>query len=99
MQACMSLRPASQEQLDLIAAKLDLQAAEIAAFRERVAVLEAEASGASQGFEFELVSAAPPLPKASGSQVLLSFCVSEERREIASGIGPKRTFPASCILL
>ena len=55
----MSLRPASQEQLDLIAAKLDLQAAEIAALRERVAVLEAQASGAAQGSEFELVSAAP----------------------------------------
>ena len=48
----MSLRPASQEQLDLIAAKLDLQAAEIAALRERVAVLEAQASGAAQGCEY-----------------------------------------------
>ena len=55
----MSLRPASQEQLDFIAATLDLQAAEIAALRERVAVLEAQAFGAAQGSEFELVSAAP----------------------------------------
>lgn len=83
----MSLRPASQEQLDLIAAKLDLQAAEIAGFRERVALLEAQASGAAEGSEFELVSTAPPSPKASGSQVLSSSGVSEERREIARGIG------------
>ena len=63
----------------MIAAKLDLQAAEIAALRERVAVLEAQASGAAQGSEFELVSTAPPLPKASGSQVLSSSGISEER--------------------
>ena len=80
----MSVHPASQEQLDLIAAKLDLQAAEIA--------LESQASGAAQGSEFELVSAAPPSPKdrrlaASSSQVLSSSGVSGERRGIARGIG------------
>ena len=57
------------------------------ALRERVAVLEAQAFGAAQGSEFELVSTAPPSPKANGHQVLSSSGVSEERREIARGIG------------
>ena len=51
------------------------------------AVLEAQASGAAQGSEFELVSNARPSPKATGSQVLSSAGVSGERREIARGMG------------
>ena len=85
----MSSRPVSQEQLDSLVRKLEDQAAEIAALRSRVVVLESRLTGASQGSDFELISAAPSSPRAQPAAplVLSSSGISEERREIARGIG------------
>ena len=83
----MSTRPASQEQLDLLAAKLELQASELAALRARVAALESQLAGTAQGSEFEVVSAGPPSQKAGGPKVLSSSGISEEPREMVRGIG------------
>ena len=73
--------------MDLVLAKLDVQAAEIAALRERVVALEARLASASQASEFELISSPPTSSEAGGTQVLSSSGVSEERRGIARGIG------------
>lgn len=81
--------PISSEQLEVLFRKLDLQAAEIAALKERVSALEGRGTGSSRSSEFELITTRPASPAAAPSSplVLSSSGISEERREIAKSIG------------
>lgn len=81
--ACMS-STVTREQFDRLLAKVESQAVELAALRERVAALER-----GREAEFEVVSSVPAAVQSSSSAplVLSSSGISEERREVARGIG------------
>eukprot|EP00435_Cladocopium_sp_Y103_P012467 s3412_g3.t1 len=86
VQACMSSGPVTQEQFELLLSRVNEQAAELATLRLRVAALER-----ARDSDFEVISAAPseppPAPAATTPLVLSSSGISEERREVARGIG------------
>ena len=86
--ACMSSRPISQAQLDSVLSIVKGQAAEIAGLRERVVELEAKVASLTVGdSDFEVVVSSAVPPASSSSLVLSSSGISEERREVAKGIG------------
>ena len=75
----------TQDQIERLLAKVESQAVELAALRDRVAVLER-----GRESEFEVVSSVPAAVQSSTSAaplVLSSSGISEERREVARGIG------------
>lgn len=80
----MSPNPATQEQVAALLERIDKQAEELAALRLRVSQLELRRDS-----EFEVVSTGPTTtPRASPPSLILSSSgTSEERREIARGIG------------
>ena len=81
----MSSGAPAQEQLDILVARLDAQAAEIAALRLRVAALER-----ARDSDFEVVSSVPSEPtssRPSAPVVLSSSGISAQQREVARGIG------------
>ena len=78
----MSSRPVTQDQLTALLVRLDQQESELAALRLRVSQLELQRD------PFEVVSTVPDTsPRAAPSLILSSSGISEERREIARGIG------------
>ena len=80
----MSSKPATQEQVAALLERIEKQAEELAALRLRVSQLELRRDS-----EFEVISSGPATAPGSSSPslVLSSSGISEERREIARGIG------------
>ena len=98
LQACMSSKPVTQAQLELLLSTIRDQSSEIEALRKRVADLESRVlalavASASEPEDFEVVSTAkassvPAASEAATSSLTISSSgISEARREIAREVG------------